>query len=462
MHGTQLFCMAGTADVQMLTTMTQTTDVPVSFTGCHNHGPATYCIGANGDDVELGSAEGEAAPPGGQAHDHDHAAGDAAGGGHRHCHFHAGVEHCVGGGESESGPAQCDGVKRDYNVPLRVGLLFAIMATSALGVFGPILIQSYLPRKLDLVFVILKQFGTGIIISTAFVHLYTHASLMFANKCIGELKYESTTSAIVMAGLFLSFVVEYIGQRIVQAKFKSSAAVTPEERAKAFLSSEVVNILVMEAGILFHSLLIGLTLVVAGDSFFVTLFVVILFHQVFEGLALGTRIATVGTVNHASGGAGAASSASASSLTGGGHGDEAVGREDVDKSHGLATAGGPSSALAGRSLGLSMKKKLGLAALFAFVTPIGMAIGIGVLQKFNGNDKSTLIAIGTLDALSAGILVWVGVVEMWAADWMGGGGGGHGHSHKAELADAGLLTTALALFGLLAGMVLMSVLGKWA
>ena len=44
-----------------------------------------------------------------------------------------------------------------------------------------------------------------------------------------------------------------------------------------------------------HRLVIGLTLVVAGDSFFLTLFVVILFHQVFEGLALGSRIATIGT-----------------------------------------------------------------------------------------------------------------------------------------------------------------------
>jgi solute carrier family 39 (zinc transporter), member 1/2/3 len=104
-----------------------------------------------------------------------------------------------------------------------------------------------------------------------------------------------------------------------------------------------------------------------------------------------------------------------------------------------------------------MKKKLGLASLFAFITPIGMAIGIGVLQKFNGNDRSTLIAIGTLDAVSAGILMWVGLVEMWAADWMTGG-----HGHKAELAEASVLTTILAFIGLVSGLVVMSLLGKWA
>ncbi len=76
---------------------------------------------------------------------------------------------------------------------------------------------------------------------------------MFGNECIGELEYEGVTSAIVMAGLFLSFVVEYIGQRIVSAKIRSEAALTSKERVKALLSSEVVNILVMEAGIIFHS-----------------------------------------------------------------------------------------------------------------------------------------------------------------------------------------------------------------
>lgn len=75
---------------------------------------------------------------------------------------------------------------------------------------------------------------------------------MFGNDCIGELGYEGTTSAIVMAGILLSFLVEFIGQRIVLAKSKS--ALSHGHQAKAWLSTEVVSILVMEAGILFHSL----------------------------------------------------------------------------------------------------------------------------------------------------------------------------------------------------------------
>ena len=136
---------------------------------------------------------------------------------------------------------------------------------------------------------------------------------------------------------------------------------------------------------------------VAGDSFFITLFIVILFHQMFEGIALGTCIAEL-------------PQAAAGTL-----------------------------------------QKLIMAGTFALITPIGMAIGIGVLNQFIGNSPSTIVAIGTLDALSAGILAWVGIVEMLARDWM------HG-----KLLNAGLIRTSSAMFALVCGLVLMSVLGKWA
>lgn len=142
---------------------------------------------------------------------------------------------------------------------------------------------------------------------------------------------------------------------------------------------------------------IGIVLVVAGDSFFLTLFVVIVFHQMFEGLALGSRIA-------------------------------ALPKE-----------------------GTRTVTKLLMAALFALITPLGMAIGIGVLQRFNGQDRSTLIALGTLDAFSAGILLWVSVANMLAGDWM------HGGLRKASLAK-----TIMALLALFGGLILMSLLGKWA
>jgi solute carrier family 39 (zinc transporter), member 1/2/3 len=145
---------------------------------------------------------------------------------------------------------------------------------------------------------------------------------------------------------------------------------------------------------------IGVTLVVAGDSFYITLFVVIVFHQAFEGLALGARIAL------------------------------------------LPDTGNP-----------FFPTKFFMALAFALVTPVGMAIGLGVLKTFNGNDANTLVAMGTLDALSAGILLWVGIVDMWARDWV---------LPIESLATSGFVKTLTGAGALIGGMVLMGVLGKWA
>jgi zinc transporter 1/2/3 len=353
-----------------------------------------------------------------------------------------------------------------------------MLVTSSIGVFAPILIAKFVSPR-NILFTILRQFGTGVIISTAFIHLFTHANLMFQSECLGELAYESTAAAILMGGIFISFLVEYAGLRLIQWHAAKAASAGVESNglspSVAAAKSEMINITVLEAGVIFHSLLIGLTLVVSGDSFFLTLFAVIVFHQMFEGMALGTRIAALGQQvplghNH-----------NQIHAHGHGHGHSHA-HSHEPKAHTPATVAeellavsasvpqdGPERGSTGEKSGeeserplanstdtpsrtVPLSKKLALAAGFAIVTPLGMAIGIGVLQHFNGNDPSTIVAIGTLDALSAGILVWVGVVEMWAHDWMLGG----------EMTTASPARTALGMAALVAGMALMSLLGKWA
>ncbi|OOO12842.1 zinc/iron permease [Aspergillus oryzae] len=421
-HGDDVYCINGEGnEVQVSLTATPTGELPAQYTGCHSHGGSQYCMDADGNDVQI-LEEGESGDESDSTSE-----SSSSSSGEQNCHFHAGVEHCVGAGESEGSSEQSCGVQsRDYDMPLRIGTLFVILVTSALGVFLPmLLVKLPFPTINTMASTVIKQFGTGVILSTAFVHLYTHANLMFTNECLGELDYEATTSAVVMAGIFLSFLTEYIGHRFVAARASKSTpeccedspsnnvSATPKENTAqrtmqlAQLShshgtdgtspNTKLSVLVMEAGVIFHSILIGLTLVVAGDSFYKTLLVVIVFHQFFEGLALGARIAM----------------------------------------------------LPGRIF----PSKAVMAGTFALITPIGMAIGMGVLHSFNGNERSTLIALGTLDALSAGILVWVGVVDMWARDWVMEGG---------ELLDAPLVRVLVGGVSLIAGMVLMGVLGKWA
>lgn len=88
--------------------------------------------------------------------------------------------------------------------------------------------------------------------------LYTHANLMFANECLGELSYESTAAAILMAGLFLSFLVEYTGNRLIQWHESKAKAGNVESAghndATPTARTDMVNIGVLEAGVIFHSL----------------------------------------------------------------------------------------------------------------------------------------------------------------------------------------------------------------
>lgn len=103
---------------------------------------------------------------------------------------------------------------------------------------------------------------------------------MFANHCLGGLKYEATTAAIVMAGIVISFVPEYVGARIFLwrlSKHSFPASPTPEQDqdSKRAATNEApighhlihsgdaqeqapalqkLKVNIMEAGIIFHSL----------------------------------------------------------------------------------------------------------------------------------------------------------------------------------------------------------------
>ncbi|OBT55295.1 hypothetical protein VE04_03081, partial [Pseudogymnoascus sp. 24MN13] len=172
-HETTQFCIKGNGEeVQVMATQTGNTPLPTAYNGCHSHGAEMFCIAPDGAEVEVvaAGAAGE--------HTEEHAGESAAGASGESCHFHAGVEHCVGG----SAEATCERKDRDYNIKLRIGLIFPMLFASALAVYAPLIMKKMLKMNgSGIVFTIIKQFGTGVIIATGFVHLLTHAELMFAN-----------------------------------------------------------------------------------------------------------------------------------------------------------------------------------------------------------------------------------------------------------------------------------------
>lgn len=126
---------------------------------------------------------------------------------------------------------------------------------------------------------------------------------------------------------------------------------------------QLTSIFILEFGIIFHSIFIGLTLAVSGDEF-PTLYIVLVFHQAFEGLGLGARLSTVPFPN--------------------------------------------------RWTPYVMAVGYGLS------TPLAIAIGLGVRTTFDPEGQTALIMNGIFDAISSGILLYTGLVELMAHEFLFG------------------------------------------
>jgi zinc transporter 1/2/3 len=72
---------------------------------------------------------------------------------------------------------------------------------------------------------------------------------MFQNQCLGKLKYEGTTSAIAMAGLFVSFLFDLVTGALIVSPLNGADSDTSSTSASA-----ATNLMVLEAGIVFHSI----------------------------------------------------------------------------------------------------------------------------------------------------------------------------------------------------------------
>lgn len=134
---------------------------------------------------------------------------------------------------------------------------------------------------------------------------------------------------------------------------------TPEQIHKKSL----LQCLLLELGILFHSVFIGMALSVTGGPEFLVLLLAIVFHQTFEGLALGSRIAV------------------------------------------LKWKPG--------------KKQPWLMALaYGLTTPIGQAIGIATHTLYTPESQTGLLMVGIMNSISSGLLVFAGLVELLAEDFL--------------------------------------------
>ncbi|KAF2280503.1 Zinc/iron permease [Westerdykella ornata] len=369
----------------------------------------------------------------------------------------------------------------EYDLPLHVAAVFIVFAASIAGCGFPVVAKKikslHIPPK---VFFFCKHFGTGVLIATAFVHLLPVAFQSLNDPCLPELftdKYPAMPGVIMMAALFLLFLIEmwlnaktgghshgsatgnefgadraapgiqnafnnplkrtdsydsqitmaekrgwvdasypaenfpfpkekgelepksemppwfivfyeqYIRQRDdmlnmirsamppIPAYGQQQAHQDKSVEQKSYFDDDVelqvdpmvlkkqsMQITLIEGGILFHSVFVGMTISITNEGF-ITLLVAIIFHQAFEGLGLGSRIAAV----------------------------------PYPKG--------------------SWKPWI-LVTAFGTTCPIGQAIGLATRGAYDPNSAFGLIMVGTMNAISSGLLLYAALVDLLAEDFL--------------------------------------------
>ncbi|OJI98320.1 hypothetical protein ASPVEDRAFT_881054 [Aspergillus versicolor CBS 583.65] len=288
--------------------------------------------------------------------------------------------------------------ENDYNghIGARISSIFVILFVSSAFTVFPVLAKRFPSWKIPLgVYLFARYFGTGVIVATAFVHLLDPAYKRIGPKtCVGESGYwgeYSWCAAIVLASVVIIFLLDLAAEVYVEHKYgvhKDEEATNvfiqehnldipsnKEERrtetwnpdgsstlAERTFRQQIAAFLLLEFGIIFHSVIIGLNLGVTGSEFS-TLYPVLVFHQSFEGLGIGARMSAI-------------------------------------------------------PFGKHTWLPWVLCAAYGLTTPISIAIGLGVRNTYTPGSKVSLIIQGVLNAVSAGILIYSGLVELLARDFL--------------------------------------------
>lgn len=358
-----------------------------------------------------------------------------------------------------------------YNLSIQVGALFIILAVSASACALP-LIVSKTPRlriPLKLLFIV-RHFGTGVLLATAFVHLLPTAFVSLTDPCLPPFfneSYPAFAGAIALASVFVITSIEMLfspGRKCCTSNAEdleklsdpasmnaSVSAVNPRsgplpgrvkpgressngrelarmvDRTQSSNHAEIieadrlqahdqnpelrhkttggettqmhddeqrrkkaaVQCVLLEIGILFHSVFIGMSLAVSVGSDLTILLVAIAFHQLFEGLALGSRIAAV-------------------------------------------------------PWGSSWIRKAQpwlMCLAYGCTTPLGQALGISTYTLYDPDSMTGLLVVGTMNAISAGLLTYTSLVDLLSEDFLSD------QSWKTLRGNRRVLAFSLVFFG---------------
>ncbi|GMN60642.1 hypothetical protein TIFTF001_029733 [Ficus carica] len=331
------------------------------------------------------------------------------------------------------GDCTCDSEVVDHKneeaLKLKIGAIASILFSGVVGVSLPLLgrkIPTLRPEN-DIFFMV-KAFAAGVILATGFIHILPDAFNDLTSPCLDENpwgKFPFTGFAAMMSAIFTlmidSFATGYY-KRLHSSTAANKQVIADEEttaedhhghvhvhthathghaHASASSQSNTSDLIrhriiaqVLELGIVVHSVIIGISLGASQTPETIKpLMAALSFHQFFEGMGLG------GCIVQAK---------------------------------------------------FKIRSRVVMAAFFSLTTPVGVGIGIGITSVYNENSPTSLIVEGVLNAAAAGILIYMALVDLLAADFMN------------PRLQTNLRLQFGAHFSLLLGAASMSVLAKWA
>ncbi|KAK7316428.1 hypothetical protein VNO77_35455 [Canavalia gladiata] len=318
---------------------------------------------------------------------------------------------------------QCDNQTQGSDHKVSEALKYKLIAmasvsvASLIGVCLPILAKnfSYLIPENDL-YLMVKAFASGVILATGFVHILPEAFEALTNPCIGENPWKMFpfSGFVAMVAAIGTLIIEVLvmgyhkrsemrktqslnydedthaadhGNHVLTSALESETLDSPDLLRNTIVSQ------MLGLGILLHSIILGISLGVSvNPNIIKSLMIVVSFHQCFEGMGLG------GCISQAQ---------------------------------------------------FNYYKIAIMVLLFCLIFPIGIGIGIGISNIYNENNPIALIVEGLLLSASAGVLIYMALVDLLATEFM---------STKMLKSFRLQLGASFALF---MGLICMSILALW-
>ncbi|KAI4296981.1 hypothetical protein L6164_036894 [Bauhinia variegata] len=284
-------------------------------------------------------------------------------------------------------------------LPLKIIAIFAILVTSMIGICLPLLSRSVpaLSPESSL-FIIVKCFAAGIILGTGFMHVLPDSFDMLWSDCLKQNPWHNFpfSGLVAMFSAIITLMIDSLATTIYRKK--NGAGVIPAESNHGGGNDQEVGVvsfehfhghghqhhqdlqvkteagdsqllryrvvaMVLELGIVVHSVVIGLSMGASNNTCSIRgLIAALCFHQMFEGMGLG------GCILQAE---------------------------------------------------YKFLKKAVMVFFFSVTTPFGIALGIAMSTAYKENSPSALITVGLLNASSAGLLIYMALVDLLAADFLG-------------------------------------------